>query len=163
MRLNQTSQYLVCPRLSKLFMTLPGNTTKPRRTSFHMTKLRGKGPFNQPLSTHSMLIYPLLSLRLNLQHQIIVKAFEGKLFVAPVVLKEGDHVLESGAGTGKCFVFRRQVVTNNISIVRNMDPSTRRPSVCHCPDASYRHCISPLSHHLSHKRTILRQLYHVSA
>jgi len=38
--------------------------------------------------------------RLNLQHRIIIKAFNGKLFVAPVSLKEGDHVLESGAGTG---------------------------------------------------------------
>jgi hypothetical protein len=38
--------------------------------------------------------------RLNLQHQLIVKAFDGKLCTVPVALKDTDWVLESGAGTG---------------------------------------------------------------
>lgn len=39
--------------------------------------------------------------RLNVQHQMIVKACDGKLLSAPVSLKDGDRVLESGAGTGE--------------------------------------------------------------
>ncbi|KAH7869840.1 S-adenosyl-L-methionine-dependent methyltransferase [Lentinula edodes] len=38
--------------------------------------------------------------RLNLQHRLIVKAFDGKLVFAPLTLKSGDRVLESGAGSG---------------------------------------------------------------
>ncbi|KAJ4474398.1 S-adenosyl-L-methionine-dependent methyltransferase [Lentinula aciculospora] len=38
--------------------------------------------------------------RLNLQHRLIVKAFEDRLVLAPVGLKSGDRVLESGAGSG---------------------------------------------------------------
>ncbi|KAF5383925.1 hypothetical protein D9757_007409 [Collybiopsis confluens] len=38
--------------------------------------------------------------RLNLQHRTIVRAYENRLFLAPVTLNSGDRVLESGAGTG---------------------------------------------------------------
>ncbi|KAJ4476301.1 S-adenosyl-L-methionine-dependent methyltransferase [Lentinula lateritia] len=38
--------------------------------------------------------------RLNLQHRLIVKAFDGKLVSAPLTFKSGDRVLESGAGSG---------------------------------------------------------------
>lgn len=39
--------------------------------------------------------------RLNLQHRIIIRAFENQLAVAPLNLKSGDRVLESGAGSGE--------------------------------------------------------------
>lgn len=35
-----------------------------------------------------------------MQHRILVRASEGKLFRAPILIKHGDCVLESGAGTG---------------------------------------------------------------
>ncbi|KIK61407.1 hypothetical protein GYMLUDRAFT_42991 [Collybiopsis luxurians FD-317 M1] len=38
--------------------------------------------------------------RLNLQHQVIVRAFDNKLSLAPLSLKSGDRVLESAAATG---------------------------------------------------------------
>ncbi|KAJ3840954.1 S-adenosyl-L-methionine-dependent methyltransferase [Lentinula raphanica] len=38
--------------------------------------------------------------RLNLQHRLIIKAFDNKLLLAPVDLKPKDRVLESGAGSG---------------------------------------------------------------
>ncbi|KAJ3898835.1 hypothetical protein F5879DRAFT_576726 [Lentinula edodes] len=38
--------------------------------------------------------------RLNTQHNMIVNAFGGKLFVAPTNLTTGDRVLESAAGSG---------------------------------------------------------------
>lgn len=39
--------------------------------------------------------------RLNFQHRIIIRAFENQLAVAPLSLKSGDRVLESGAGSGE--------------------------------------------------------------
>ncbi|KIK61297.1 hypothetical protein GYMLUDRAFT_42873 [Collybiopsis luxurians FD-317 M1] len=38
--------------------------------------------------------------RLNLQHPVVVKAFENRLSLVPLNLKSDDRVLESGAGTG---------------------------------------------------------------
>ncbi|KIK62291.1 hypothetical protein GYMLUDRAFT_165142 [Collybiopsis luxurians FD-317 M1] len=38
--------------------------------------------------------------RLDLQHRVIVRAFENRLTLAPLTLKAGDRVLESGAGSG---------------------------------------------------------------
>ncbi|KIK61450.1 hypothetical protein GYMLUDRAFT_243626 [Collybiopsis luxurians FD-317 M1] len=40
------------------------------------------------------------TLRLNAQHRMAVKAFEGKLSLAPLNFKSGDRILESAAGTG---------------------------------------------------------------
>ncbi|KIK66233.1 hypothetical protein GYMLUDRAFT_928779 [Collybiopsis luxurians FD-317 M1] len=38
--------------------------------------------------------------RLNKQHRVITRAFDNQLSLAPVDLRTGDRVLESGAGTG---------------------------------------------------------------
>ncbi|KAJ3992946.1 hypothetical protein F5050DRAFT_1578617 [Lentinula boryana] len=55
--------------------------------------------------------------RLNKQHAIIVRAFEGRLSLAPISLKTGDRVLESAAGSGiwalEFFEFNR---TNGITV-----------------------------------------------
>ncbi|KAJ3753624.1 hypothetical protein EV360DRAFT_74367 [Lentinula raphanica] len=40
------------------------------------------------------------ALRLNGQHRIVTKAFEDRLFLAPLNLMSGDKVLESAAGSG---------------------------------------------------------------
>ncbi|KAF5392765.1 hypothetical protein D9757_001059 [Collybiopsis confluens] len=40
------------------------------------------------------------STRLNLQHQVIVQAFDNRLSLAPLDLASGNRVLESAAGTG---------------------------------------------------------------
>ncbi|KAF5334431.1 hypothetical protein D9757_015513, partial [Collybiopsis confluens] len=38
--------------------------------------------------------------RLNLQHLVVTRAFENRLSLAPIELRSGHHVLESGAGSG---------------------------------------------------------------
>jgi hypothetical protein len=53
------------------------------------------------LGVKPLMLICLLSFRLNLQHRITVKAFDGKLVMAPVSLKDGDHVLDIGTGTGQ--------------------------------------------------------------
>lgn len=42
--------------------------------------------------------------RLNIQHRVLTKAFGGILY-APVTLKDGDAVLDSGTGTGMSLLF----------------------------------------------------------
>jgi len=54
--------------------------------------------------------------RLSLQHRITVKAFDGELFMAPVSLKDGDRVLESGAGTGIWMLHYAAQVPSTIQI-----------------------------------------------
>ena len=44
----------------------------------------------------SKLIYT----RLNTQHPLIKHLLDGRLYIAPIHLKDGDRVLESGVGTG---------------------------------------------------------------
>ena len=108
------------------------------------------------------IVCALFPPRLNLQHRIIVKAFDGKLLVAPVSLKEGDRILESGAGTGVYFEISQRAVTNHTTIARNMDAATCCPGPFHHPDTRHRYWIPSLPHHLSHKYALLHQLHHVS-
>lgn len=41
-----------------------------------------------------------LNVRLNMQHRLIKQSFDGRLYIAPIELKDGDRVLESAVGTG---------------------------------------------------------------
>lgn len=41
--------------------------------------------------------------RLDLQHRLIFESCDRKLILAPVSLKEGNRVLEVGAGTGQYY------------------------------------------------------------
>ena len=47
--------------------------------------------------------------RLNLQHRVIVRAVETRRTLAPLTLKAGDRVLESGAGSGKIGVSSSEI------------------------------------------------------
>ena len=38
--------------------------------------------------------------RLHLQHRLLKRAFENRLILAPIALKDGDAVLECGTGSG---------------------------------------------------------------
>ncbi|KAJ3737253.1 S-adenosyl-L-methionine-dependent methyltransferase [Lentinula guzmanii] len=59
-----------------------------------------ESPFSQAESHYILPSDSRETGRLNLQHRLIVKAFNDKLILAPVNLKPGDRVLESGAGSG---------------------------------------------------------------
>ncbi|KIM77215.1 hypothetical protein PILCRDRAFT_825559 [Piloderma croceum F 1598] len=59
----------------------------------------------QPTHTDEMQVYIMPAdqgeqERLDMQHRLIVKLFDSKLSILPISLKEGDRVLECGAGTG---------------------------------------------------------------
>lgn len=49
-------------------------------------------------------------LRLSLQHNVLRKAFEGRIILPPVNLTHDDKVLDSGTGSGKGILFDGQVV-----------------------------------------------------
>lgn len=54
--------------------------------------------------------------RLQRQHRILKKAFEGRLFVAPVSLKPGDSVLDSGTGSASWLLDIAKEVPSTVSI-----------------------------------------------
>lgn len=43
-------------------------------------------------------------IRLNRQHGVVKQSFDGRLILAPVELKPGDRVLDSGTGAGMVIV-----------------------------------------------------------
>lgn len=137
-----------------------------RTTFFRVTKLSRKGPLYRSylcaLNFWMPISCVLLPSRLNLQHRIIIKAFDDKLVMAPVSLKEGDRVLESGAGTGEPSAISLQGATDNATIIRHLDVAVCSPDSRHCPDTRSRHQLTSFSRCTSHKHILLRQLYHVS-
>ncbi|KAF7984783.1 hypothetical protein HWV62_11772 [Athelia sp. TMB] len=62
--------------------------------------------------------------RLNSQHRVLKQSFDGRLILAPVILKSGDRVLDSGTGAGSWLIDFASEVQSTISIY-GIDISTR--------------------------------------
>ncbi|KAJ4472098.1 hypothetical protein J3R30DRAFT_1034336 [Lentinula aciculospora] len=57
------------------------------------------------------------TVRLNEQHSMIIKAFENRLFLAPVNFNNGDKVLESAAGSGIwALAFAAENMVNSVEL-----------------------------------------------
>ncbi|KIM71389.1 hypothetical protein PILCRDRAFT_82832 [Piloderma croceum F 1598] len=72
--------------------------------------------------------------RLLLQHRILKKTYENRLFLAPVTLAPGDHVLDSGTGGASWLLdlARRvspEVFLHGIDIESRIFPSNHAPNI----------------------------------
>lgn len=65
---------------------------------FLLTKRKESGKCFSFLMFRQMEVKPAVSL--NVQGQLIIEIFDNKTILAPVALKDGDIILDSGTGSG---------------------------------------------------------------
>jgi len=63
--------------------------------------------------------------RLDFQHPLLVKLFDGKLALAPITLQGNDRVLDSGAGTGVHLSISRAHLNLTLFLLRYLDARIR--------------------------------------
>ncbi|KZP28555.1 S-adenosyl-L-methionine-dependent methyltransferase, partial [Athelia psychrophila] len=74
--------------------------------------------------------------RLDAQHKVMKAVFENRLFLAPVILKPGDRVLDSGTGAASWLLDLARDVPSTVSIY-GVDISTRLFPAAAPPNAHF--------------------------